>query len=278
MKNSNFVVFIISHERADNLATYRTLKKAGYTGEIKIVVDDEDEQLNEYQKLFGDELIVFSKLDMLKRCDTMDNFNIMTSALYARNFVFEYADAHNIEIFAMADDDVEGLYHRYSLDYKKMKKKPITNLDGVFIQFIELLKVKSIDAVAFANDGIYFGGTNGKFKEGYGRTINQFMMFKSSNLRFSGTRNEDMNICVRFGKVGSIFMELYNVCVDTPARSTNKGGLHSDYAVAGEYVANFYSLIAAPNCFALDMKKTGARLRRNNTAFVPLIIDERFKK
>ncbi|EFN6257501.1 hypothetical protein FVI12_21595 [Escherichia coli] len=38
----DFCAFILTHGRPDKVLTYRTLRRAGYTGKIFIVVDDED--------------------------------------------------------------------------------------------------------------------------------------------------------------------------------------------------------------------------------------------
>lgn len=53
MEASEYIVFILTHGRADNVVTYNTLRKQGYTGRIGIVIDDEDEQGNLYRKNFG---------------------------------------------------------------------------------------------------------------------------------------------------------------------------------------------------------------------------------
>lgn len=47
MRN-DFAVLILSHGRADRVYTIPTLRKGGYTGKIYIVVDNEDEQQDEY--------------------------------------------------------------------------------------------------------------------------------------------------------------------------------------------------------------------------------------
>ena len=43
--NKNYAVFILSHGRPDNVITYQTLRKCGYTGRIFIIVDDEDKMV-----------------------------------------------------------------------------------------------------------------------------------------------------------------------------------------------------------------------------------------
>ena len=68
---NNFCVFILSHGRANNVKTLETLKKANYTGDWYIVIDNEDSTANEYYKKFGkDKVIMFDKLEISKTFDT----------------------------------------------------------------------------------------------------------------------------------------------------------------------------------------------------------------
>ena len=74
MKNK-FVVFILSHGRADSVTTYKTLQEYGFTGEVKIICDNEDKQIDKYIKNFGDNVIVFDKKFIAMNCDSADNFD-----------------------------------------------------------------------------------------------------------------------------------------------------------------------------------------------------------
>lgn len=47
---SDFAVFILTHGRADNVATMGALKKGGYTGKWYMIIDDEDETAEQYRK------------------------------------------------------------------------------------------------------------------------------------------------------------------------------------------------------------------------------------
>ena len=49
-----FAVFILTHGRAKNVITAKTLHELGYTGKYYIVIDDEDDQEEEYRKIYGD--------------------------------------------------------------------------------------------------------------------------------------------------------------------------------------------------------------------------------
>lgn len=41
---NDFCVFILTHGRADNVVTLKTLLADGYTGDWYMVIDDEDDQ------------------------------------------------------------------------------------------------------------------------------------------------------------------------------------------------------------------------------------------
>ena len=62
MKKSNpmdeFAVFILTHGRPDNVVTYQTLGRSGYTGRIVVVIDDEDKTAKQYEDKFP-ELFIF---------------------------------------------------------------------------------------------------------------------------------------------------------------------------------------------------------------------------
>ena len=51
----DFAVFILSHGRADNLITLKTILHCGYTGKYYIIVDNEDESIDRYIEKFGQE-------------------------------------------------------------------------------------------------------------------------------------------------------------------------------------------------------------------------------
>ena len=74
METPNYAVFILTHGRPDNVITYHTLRKAGYTGKIYLICDDEDKTLSEYQSKYQDQVIVFSKQAYQDSFDIMDIF------------------------------------------------------------------------------------------------------------------------------------------------------------------------------------------------------------
>ena len=97
--NKKIAVFILSHGRPDNVITYQTLRKQGYTGKIYIIVDDEDKTLKDYKNNFGDEVIVFSKKDYENKFDIMDNFSGNKVIVYARNACYDIARNLGLDYF-----------------------------------------------------------------------------------------------------------------------------------------------------------------------------------
>ena len=66
----DFCAFILTHGRPDKVLTYLTLRRAGYTGKIFIVVDDEDKTRNQYMAEFGEQV---ASLYGLVQASTFDN-------------------------------------------------------------------------------------------------------------------------------------------------------------------------------------------------------------
>ena len=87
----DFAVFILSHGRPDNVITYKTLQRAGYTGRVYIIIDNEDKQADKYYQNYGDMVIMFDKVAWAEKTDTGDNFAERNTVLFARNAVFEIA-------------------------------------------------------------------------------------------------------------------------------------------------------------------------------------------
>lgn len=85
------VLFIITHQRAEKQLTLNYLKKAGYSGEIFLVVDNKDKDLEMYKKKYKDMLLIFDKEDYAKDVDAHINKFPMNGALFARNACIDFA-------------------------------------------------------------------------------------------------------------------------------------------------------------------------------------------
>lgn len=154
MKNKrNFAIFILSYGRSDNVITLKTLKKQGYTGAWYIVCSDDDSQVSDYIKRYGDHVRVFSKCDYFDKVDTGDNFNDLRIVLYARRAVHDIAAQMGITHFLELDDDYTQFLYRYP-DGGKLKSK-VVDIDKVIPLYLELLDNTNSLTIAFGQGGGY---------------------------------------------------------------------------------------------------------------------------
>jgi len=100
MNKGDFAAFILTHNRAGRVLTYRTLRSHGYTGPVFLVCDDGDPGLADYQEEFGaDQVLVFSKSEIAERFDEADAFNDRRGVFYARNACFDLARQIGVRYF-----------------------------------------------------------------------------------------------------------------------------------------------------------------------------------
>ena len=275
---NNFAIIIKSHKRANTQLTLEELKKMNYKGNLFIIVDDEDPQLNEYKENYGNIIKVFNKDEMLKYADTLDNFNNKNNALLPAIYAKKLAENLKLDYYFLMDDDIFSIRERYE-ENNQLKGRNINNINAIIEVFINYMKKTNISCLSFGNEGGYIGGINGKFKNGIGRNNNQNFLIKTKdNINFLGTRNEDFNMIANYSKIGKIIFEIYRIGIRSPERGTNSGGLKDDYETSGFYVANFYSIIIAPYCCKLGYRNDKIILKRDWKNFGPMIISEVYKK
>src|SRR6056300_399494 len=190
----NFVAFILTHRRPDNVITYKSLRKHGYTGKVIVVIDDEDKTADEYYEKF-DDVEMFSKEAIAKTFDEGDNFNDRRSIVYARNACFEIAKKRGYKYFIQLDDDYTGYEYRV---YNEAKQKPIRikNLDNVFGALLDFYKKTNFATIAMAQGGDFIGGKNNKMAKRptiYRKAMNSFICSTDRPFVFQGRINEDVN-------------------------------------------------------------------------------------
>ena len=162
----DFAVFILSHGRADNVKTFKTLKKQGYTGKIYIVIDDEDEQEPLYYKKYGEQVYKFCKQTYIDTTDTMCSEEFRKVVVYARNAAWDIAADLGLTYFCVLDDDYTMFENRY-IEGRKLKTYKFQNLDKVFDSFLQFLDVSKSITVCMAQGGDFIGGSkSGTFRKG----------------------------------------------------------------------------------------------------------------
>lgn len=281
MKN-DFAVFILSHGRANNLITLKTLDKIGYTGKTYIIIDNEDEQEEEYKKLNVEDVIIFDKNEMIEKTDTADNFKDHRLVVYARNKCHEIAKKLGIKYFLVLDDDYSSLDFRFIKD-NKFKAKKIQNADKLFLKTIEFLEKSGALTIAYAQAGDFIGGKdNGNYKkEVLRKAMNTFFCMTDRPFKFSGSTNEDVNAYITYGMKGKLMFTITKVSVVQKMTQQNPGGLTDIYLDNGTYVKSFYSVIHEPSCVKVAlMGSNNKRIHHkiNWDKCCPKILNEKWKK
>ena len=136
---NDFCVFILTHGRP-NVITYKTLQTCGYTGLVYLVVDDEDSTVDQYKRVYGDKVLVFSKKEVAKTFDEGDNFENRKVIVYARNVCFRLAQEVGVRYFIELDDDYHGFAFKVLFQDGRMLERKIENLDKVFEILLEYFK------------------------------------------------------------------------------------------------------------------------------------------
>lgn len=278
----DFTVFILTHGRADRVDTIKTLRKSGYTGPIWLVIDNEDEQRSEYEKLPVTGVYVFDKAEEMKRTDTEDNFANHKLVVYARNRIHEIAAELGFEYFLMLDDDYKTIDYRY-IDGNSLRSKSIKDADKIFELYVDFLEVSGARTVCFSQAGDFIGGaTNGNFKKQVLRkAMNSFFCKTDRPFKFTGSTNEDVNMYITLGMRGELCFTVAYIAVTQHMTQENKGGLTDIYLEDGTYVKSFYSVICQPSCAMVKMmgekhRRIHHQIKWNNCC--PKIINERYRK
>lgn len=283
MINEDFVAFILTHSRANNVKTTNALRNCGYTGKIIYVIDDEDKQRQNYIDNFGvDNVKIFSKKEIGKTFDRGDNFGKMGVIIYARNACFEIAKEMGVKYFIELDDDYTSFTFRYNgnLEYQERR---IKDLDRTLNTLLEFFKNTDCLTIAMTQGGDYVGGGTGYAKSirAKRKAMNSFICSTDRPFKFVGSINEDVNMYVTQGMTGKKVLQMPIVCLHQMQTQKNAGGMTETYLDSGTYVKSFYSVMYEPSCVKINlMGNTDRRIHHkvNWNNCCPKILDESVKK
>lgn len=279
-----FCALILTHGRPNKVFTYQTLLKSGYTGEIYLVVDNEDKHLAEYQEKYGKErVIIFDKKKVSKEIDNGDNFNDRRAIIYARNASFKIAEKLGFKYFIQLDDDYTAFNFKFD-ENNTFKETLIQNLDRTFKSLLDYYKSINVLSIAMAQNGDFIGGAKGGIAKGVKvkrKAMNSFICSTERPFKFIGRINEDVNTYTNLGNRGGIFFTIPLVSLIQKQTQSNKGGMTDLYLDSGTYVKSFYTVMYSPFCTTITEmghknKRLHHRVQWRNA--VPMIIREKYKK
>lgn len=282
--NKDRAVFIISYKRANNIKTLDFLKKVKYTGQVFIVVDDKDPELEEYKKNYAEKLCIFSKADAEKIFDKCDNFSNTNSSCFVRNAIFGIAEKLGVKSFLVLDDDYSQIHFRRpkgdKLGVKYMNAGDMDYCLDACFDYIE--NTPRVDCFALAQSGDFIGGAKGYYKISGKRKIMNAFFFRTDNpIKFPGKMNEDVNCYLYYGSRGKLFFTTTAMSVQQELTQKASGGMTDIYKNNGTYIKSFYSVIVAPN--AVKIGTVGVHSPRihhkiNWNKAVPKLIRQEYKK
>ena len=285
MIDEDFAVFILTHGRADNVKTYKTLKRFGYTGKTYLICSDDDKQIETYKENYKEQVIVFSKNKYKNTFDIGDNFDDQRVVVYARNACFDLAKKVGIKYFLVLDDDYTDFSYRFNgeLSYNKGRGY-INNVDDIFKAVLDYYKTIPAKTIALSQNGDWIGGHNSSWAKELKlkrKCMNSFFCSTERPFKFSGRINEDVNTYTSSASKGDLFLTIPNVSLKQTDKQCNKGGMSDVYANQGTYVKSFYSVMFSPSSVKVAMLNTERsrlhhRVSWNNA--IPVILNEKYKK
>lgn len=282
MRNNSFAALILTHGRPGKVHTINTLRKCGYTGDVLIVIDNEDRSVLQYKEKFNN-VVMFDKKEVASKIDEGDNFNDRRAIIYARNAAFQIAKEKGYRYFIELDDD----YTEFSYTYDgngDMKQRSIYNLDRVFDALIDFKNKSGALSVALAQRGDFVGGKSNNIVCGEllkRKAMNSFICDTEMPFEFFGKINEDVNTYTVLGGRGLLFFQVPHVALNQAATQQSEGGMTDIYLDSGTYVKSFYTVMYAPSC--TKIRPMGAVYQRlhhsiNWNNAVPKIIPESVRK
>lgn len=283
---NNFVVFILTHGRPNKVHTYDTIRKAGYTGPIVLVVDNEDNTIDEYKRVYEAKpntgVYVFDKLDIANRYDEVDRGSDRRAIFYARNACFEIAKELDYKYFLELDDDYVKFRSRVDID-GKFATIYIKDLDTLFEIMLQFLDDTKAHTVALSQTGDFIGGMGSRvYKEKLSRkAMNSFFCTTDRPFKFIGRINEDVNTYVSEGSKGKLMFTIADASLDQTQTQSNSGGMTELYLDAGTYVKSFFTIITNPSSVVIyEMGGVHKRIHHliDWNKAVPKIISSDFRK
>jgi len=291
MQKIKYCVVILTHGRAKNQKTVKALRRAGYTGEIILVVDDTDDQLDDYLRLPDVTVKVFSlEGEIARQIDVGDNFSRTHKVgrkgtpVFARNACWQIVRDAGYRYHVVMDDDYTAFNVRINDNGEYCTSRIRRNLDKFFEVSFRALIDTGITCLAWAQGGDFIGGRENPKAKGtkpWRKVMNLYFMDTDKAFYFPARLNDDLTASIAEGQKGNILMTTPLVSCNQTTTQKNKGGLTDLYLEAGTYIKSMYSVLHVPS--AVEIREMGDKHMRIHHSVkwghcVPMIIREEWKK
>jgi len=282
--NYKFAVFILTHGRPHDVHTYGAMRDAGYTGDIYLIIDNEDKKADEYRNKYGhDKVIVFDKAAIGKTFDICDTRTDRRATVFARNASFDIAEQLGLDYYMQMDDDYNGFRYRFHRDEHHVGSIQIKSLDQVIEAMITFLDQSNAASVAMSQGGDFLGGIESQAarKPLLRKCMNSWLFRTDRRTQFVGRMNDDVNTYIMGGIRGELFFTCSAVMLNALPTQQIKGGMTEIYLDSGTYMKSMYTVMMAPSCVSVRaMGKTNRRLHHHVKwdSAVPKILSDKHRK
>lgn len=278
MAIKDFAIFILSHGRPDKIDTLKSLHVAGYTGEVFIVIDNEDKTSKRYYDLYGDKVIMFDKAAIAETFDEGDNFGDRRAVIYARNACFQIAKTLGITYFMELDDDYTDFRYKMDSKFRSIHRMGIKNLDVIIEYLLSYYKSIPAKSIAIAQGGDFLGGIENDIDKSLNsrrKCMNTFICSTERPFNFIGRINEDVNTYTWFQSLGNLFLTIPLLAIQQRQTQNSSGGMTELYLDSGTYIKSFYTVMYQPssvNVGVMGSKHPRLHHRINWDCTVPCIL------
>ena len=249
---NDFAVFILTHGRPDKVFTHETVRKAGYTGDIYLIIDDEDDTADDYVKRYGkDKVMMIDSARVAQTFDIGDSLQHHNSVVYKRNAAYDIAKKLGLKYFLQLDDDYLGFrYRSYSKDTDHYESIYMKSLNQLFAAMIELLDATKAKSIALSQGGDWIGGTESHAAREplMRKCMNSWLCRTDTPINFVGRLNDDVNTYMIHGSRGDLFFTCSQAQLDQMATQRTEGGMTDLYLATGTYMKSFYTVMMLPSC------------------------------
>lgn len=277
----DFAIVILSHGRASNVKTIKTLQDCGYTGRLYVIIDDEDRQADQYKENFGDAVRVFSKA--ASTIDDGDNSGDKRAVVYARAACIDLMRAEGVSWIMQLDDDYSAFHYKNDPCNRYCSKK-ISSLDLVLSSMVEYAEKAGIACLAMSQEGDHIGGQNSTYNKTVRtkrKAMNSMLMRVDNPVSFVGKVKEDATMAALESLRGRLVLTLMGISLSQGVTQANAGGLTEIYKDQGTYVKSMYSVIYAPSCVKVKNMVVGEKRLHHIVDYekaAPKIIREQHRK
>lgn len=278
---NDFVIFICTHGRPDRQHTYDTLKRAGYTGKIVFVVDDEDDSVSELRKNFPDDIIMrFCKQYILEKSPTVSQIPNRKTILYAKNACEEFAQAMKLDSFVIADDDITNFRYRYIENESVKSSDCISQFDKIIDIYNEFMLSNNLIAVGFGIAQYYFSGVDCMTENLWKWRVPYNFVFRnaSKEILWQSDYGEDIVTAITYADKGEYMMCCPNVQQTIKPLGKMDDGMAEVYRSISSFKLAEYGFVYHPSAEPPKYYKDHwmSWIKRDN-AF-PKLISSNYKK